>query len=170
MSNSTHQHAIKNEISSETRKNIVINLVLNGLIAYFLMRQNTLLTAWGEHSYGPDLLITGFILSALLGAIFIGLFRRKRDKAELLPVGHEGLSLAWLLPYNQWLAALVMGFLGAAIAAPVLLAILALLGIDSLQPLQYAVIKGVWAGTLAGVVVPVAINQGLRSDPQSTIA
>ncbi len=58
-----------------------------------------------------------------------------------------------------------MGVLGAAIAAPALLAVLTLLGIDSLQPLHYAVIKGVWAGVLAGIVVPIAINQGLRKEP-----
>lgn len=167
MSESPQQQAIKNEITSETRKNIVINLVLNGLIAYFLMRQYSSLTAWGDNGYGVDLLITGFILSGLLGAIFIGLFRRKRDRAELIPAGHEGQSLAWLLPYNPWLAALLMGVLGAAIAAPILLALLALLDIDSMHPLQYAVIKGVWAGVLAGIVVPIAIAQGLRTETQA---
>lgn len=159
------QQAVKSEITSETRKNIVINLVLNGLIAYFLMRRYSSLTAWGDNGYGVDLLITGFILSGLLGAIFIGLFRRKRDRAELIPTGHEGRSLAWLLPYNPWLAALVMGILGAVIAAPILLGALTLIGIDSLQPLHYALIKGVWAGVLAGIVVPIAINQGLRAAP-----
>ncbi|MFK7731767.1 MAG: hypothetical protein AB8B48_09150 [Pseudomonadales bacterium] len=162
MSESANQQAINNEIKAETRKNIVINLVLNGLIAYFLMRQYSSLSAWGENGYGPDLLITGFILSAILGAIFIGVFRRKRERGELTPGGETGQSLAWLLPYNPWLAALLMGILGALIAAPILLAILALLGVESLQPLHYALIKGVWAGMLAGAVVPIAIKQGLR--------
>lgn len=170
MSTNTQQQAINSEIAAETRKNIIINLVLNGLIAYFLMRQHTMLTPWGENGYGPDLLFTAFILSGLLGAIFIGIFRRKRDRGELTPGGDEGQSLAWLIPYNLWLAALLMGVLGAVIAAPIPLALFALLGIDNLQPLHYAAIKGVWAGALAGVVVPIAIKQGLRNKPLTETA
>lgn len=150
-------------IHKETRNNIVINLVLNAVIAYALLRGHAYLPVWGENSYGQDLIIGGFLLSTILAAIFIGLFRHRRNKGTLIPEGHEGKSLAWLVPYNPWLAAPWLGVLGAAIAAPLLIGLLMLLGLDTLSPTLYAAIKGVWAGALAGVIVPIAITQGLRS-------
>lgn len=157
--------SVQDHIRSETKKNIVINLVLNAAIAYGTLHSLTEISTWGEHGYGKDLIITGFILSAILGAIFIGLFRRKRNKEEIIPTGTEGLALAWLLPYNPWLAAPWMGVLGAALAAPLLLGLLALLGVEALSPVAYATIKGIWAAALSAVVVPIAILQGLRAPP-----
>jgi hypothetical protein len=159
--------SVSEHISSETKKNIVINLVLNAAIAYATLRSLTELSTWGEHGYGKDLIITGFILSTILGGIFIALFRHKKNKEQVIPVGNEGLSLAWLLPYSPWLAAPWMGILGAAIAAPALLGVLALLGVDTLTPVSYSIIKGVWAGALAAIVVPIAIRQGLREPSQA---
>ncbi len=156
---------VAEHIHGETRNNIIINLILNGIIAYATLRGLEQVTTWGEDGYGKDLFITGFILSTILGGIFIGLFRRRRKRGEVVTQGNEGSALAWLLPYNPWLAAPWIGVLGALLAAPALLGVLALLGIDALSPLAYAIIKGTWAGILAGIVVPVAIRQGLRAEP-----
>lgn len=158
---SVHDH-----IRSETKKNIIINLVLNAAIAYATLHSLTEVSTWGEQGYGKDLILTGFLLCTILGGIFIGLFRHKQNKEEIIPAGNEGKALAWLLPYSPWLAAPWMGILGAALAAPLLLGLLALLGIEALSPIAYATIKGIWAGVLAAIVVPVAIRQGLRAAPQ----
>jgi hypothetical protein len=152
-------------IRKETRMNIVINLVLNMAIAYATLRGLTELSRWGEKGYGTDLVITGFILSTILGGIFIAMPRRKRRQKILVPEGDEGQSLAWLIPYNPWLAAPWLGILGAVVAAPLLLGLLALFNVSTLSPLIYSIIKGVWAAALAGIIVPVAIHQGLRSEP-----
>lgn len=158
--------SVDEHISSETKKNIVINLVLNAAIAYATLHSLTQISTWGEHGYGKDLMITGFILSAILGGIFIALFRHKKNKEQVIPAGDEGLSLAWLIPYSPWLAAPWMGILGAAIAAPTLLGLLALCGIETLTPVSYSIIKGIWAGVLAAIIVPIAIRQGLRAPPR----
>ncbi|MFK8020021.1 MAG: hypothetical protein AB8B86_09660 [Pseudomonadales bacterium] len=157
--------SVQEHIHHETRNNIVINLVLNAAIAYALMHSLTEISAWGEKGYGPDLLLTGFLLSTILGGIFIVMTRRKRDDGQLVPAGKDGQILTWLFPYRSWLAAPWMGVLGACLAVPPLLGILALFSVSTLSPLNYALIKGVWAGALAAVVVPIAIQQGLRSKP-----
>jgi hypothetical protein len=156
---------VQDHIRGETKKNIVINLVLNAGIAYATLHSLTEVSTWGEHGYGNDLIITGFILCTILGGIFIAMYRRKRNKKEIIPMGNEGQSLAWLLPYSPWLAAPWMGILGAALAAPLLLGTLALLDIHTLTPIAYAGIKGIWAAALAAIVVPIAITQGLRPQP-----
>ncbi len=156
---------VQDHIRSETKKNILINFVINAGIAYATLHSLTEISTWGEHGYGNDLIITGFILCTILGGIFIALFRRKRNKKEIVPMGDEGQSLAWLFPYSPWLAAPWMGILGAALAAPLLLGALTLLDIHTLTPIAYAGIKGIWSAGLAAVVVPIAIRQGLRSQP-----
>lgn len=165
MSGDTAVMSVQEHIHGETKKNIIINVVLNAAIAYATLHSLTEISTWGEHGYGKDLIITGFILSTILGGIFIAVFRRKMNKQEIVPIGDEGQNLAWLLPYSPWLAAPWMGILGAAIAAPILIGLLALLDINSLTPLSYSLIKGIWAGALAGLVVPIAIRQGLRTQP-----
>ncbi|MFK7977273.1 MAG: hypothetical protein AB8C02_14150 [Halioglobus sp.] len=150
-------------IRKETRNNIIINTVINAVIAYFLFKKHDSLPVWGENSYGEDLIIGGFILSIILAGIFIALFRHRVKQGQVQPEGHEGKALAWLIPYNVWLATPWLGFLGAAIFAPLLIGLLLLVGADTLTPVVYAAIKGVWAGALAGVITVIAITQGLRT-------
>ncbi len=162
--------SVQDHIRNETKKNFVINVALNAAIAYATLRGLSEVRTWGEHGYGKDLIITGFLLSAILSGIFIGLFRRKRNKGDVVPAGTEGQALAWLLPYNPWIAAPWIGILGATLSVPPLLVILALLDISTLSPLSYAVIKGIWAGVLAAIIVPIAILQGLRTAPDQLSA
>lgn len=153
---------IQQHIRKETRINIIINVALNGGLAWWLLHDKGPLAPWGEHGYGPDLLITGFLLSGIVAAIMIALHRRKLSKGYL-----PALVLAdnhWLnqMPRNLWLSALAFGLAGALLAAPLLLATLYLLGVTTLSPLSYALIKGLWAGALAAAVVGSAIRLGLQ--------
>lgn len=157
--------SLKLHIRHESRKNFIINFFLNAGIAYGTLHSLSEVSAWGEHGYGKDLLLTGFLLSAILTGIFIAIYRRKRDSDEFNTAGREGQALAWLLPFNPWLAALVFGVLGVILAVPPLLGLLALLEVNIMSPVQYALIKGVWAGLLAWLIIPLAIHQGLRTQP-----
>jgi hypothetical protein len=156
---------IQKHIRKETGINIVINVLLNGALAWWLLHDKGPLPVWGEHGFGPDLLITGFLLSGIIAAIMIAMHRRKLNKGDL-----PALVLAdnhWLnrMPRNLWLSALAFGLAGALLAAPLLLAVLYLFGFTTLTPLSYALIKGVWAGALAAAVVGGAIRLGLQPAP-----
>ena len=129
---------VQQYIRKEVKLNIVINLVLNAVIVYATMHSFSQLTRWGEGGYGKDLIIGGIILSTILAGIFLNLFRYKRKKNQVIPSGDEGKNLAWLIPYNPWIAVPWMGVLGAAVAVPLLLGLLALLGVTTLSPLAYA--------------------------------
>ncbi len=153
---------LNQHIRKEALTNFVINVVINAGIAYALFRQVEQIGPWGEKGYVMDLLITGFLLSLILGGIFVGMSRRKRDSGEFTLSGSEGKALAWLIPYNPVLAALWLGALGMALATPHLLGIMFLLELSTLTPAGYALVKGVWAGILAAVIVPIAIRQGFR--------
>lgn len=150
-------------VRKETRNNIVINIVINGAIAYFTLKGAEQITLGGDKGYAKDLVISAFLLSTILGGIFLGMFRHRRKTGQLHPQGHEGQALAWLIPYNPWLAAPWIGVLAACTAAPLLMGILLLFGAETLPPNAYAVIKALWAGALAGIILPIAIMQGLRS-------
>lgn len=162
MTNEQKDTGVSNLIRHETTKNIVINLLMNAAIAYAMFYNTLELPLWGETGFGKDLLITGFLLSAILGVIFIISTRRKVSRGEVKPAAYNLQQCSWLFPYNPWLAGAVMGVLGCIIAAPLLIVLLSLLSIETLSPLSYAIIKGIWAGLLAGLVVPLAILQGLR--------
>jgi hypothetical protein len=153
---------LKEHIHHEAKLNIVINLVLNTAIPIVMLRGLTEVSAWGDHGYGYDLLITAFILCSLLGAIFIAVTRRKHQRGEIIAEGHEGQALAWLIPYNPWLAAPWIGVIGVCLAVPPLILLLTVTGASTLSPLSYAVIKGVWAAALAAVVVSISIRQAVR--------
>jgi hypothetical protein len=156
---------VSEHIHQETNKGIVINLVINGAIAYATMHDLTQMSTWGGRGYGYDLITTGFFLCAILAGIFIPLYRSKCTKNEIIPGAKERQALAWLLPYNPWLTVLLIALAGGALAAVILLVLLDALHVELLSPLAYAGIKAVWAAVLAGIVIPIAIRQGLREPP-----
>ncbi len=149
-------------IRRESLSNLVINLLINGGLAYWLLHEHPAIFAWGENGYGPDLLLTGFLLSFIISAIFIWMHRAKRAKGVWPGLNSDEQGWARHLPTNTWLAAVCFGVIGLTVAAPVLLAVLWLAQIQSLTPLQYALLKGIWAGVLAALLVPAAIRLGLR--------
>ena len=158
--------SLNQHIRKETLTNFVINIVINAAIAYALFRQVEQIGPWGEKGFVMDLLLTGFLLSLILGGIFVAMSRRKRDSEEFALSGNEGKALAWLIPYNPVLAALWLGILGMVLATPHLLGVMFLFELDTLTPVNYALIKGAWAGLLAATVVPIAILQGMRQAEQ----
>jgi hypothetical protein len=162
------EYSTRTEIQRYVRQqallNLVVNFVLNGAIAWWLLHEQEQISAWGDHAYGSDLLITGFLLSSILAVIVLKIHHRKRD-GGLLPT--EPSDSPWLnrLPHNPWTAALVLGVLGTLIAAPMLIALLQLTGFETLAPLPYALIKGVWAGVWAAILVILCIRSALRPQP-----
>lgn len=155
--------ALRQHIRKQAWHNFAVNLVLNGLIAWMLLRGRPAFGAWGEHGYGPDMMATGFILAALVGVIVIKIHRAKRLKGEFenLPDAALGV-LASVARRGDWGNALLFGLAGALLSAG-FVGMLMLLPLPPFEPQTYAVVKGVWAGVLAALVVPPAIKLGLRT-------
>lgn len=156
-------HSLQSHIRTQARHNFVINLVLNGAIAWFLLRDKPALTAWGEHGYGADLMITGFLLAALVAVFTMKIHRAKLAKGEHEPVPAAALgTLSRVATRNDWSNSLLFGLAGALLGAGTV-GMLMLLPLPPFSPLAYAVFKGVWAGILAALVIPPAIKLGLRA-------
>ena len=155
--------ALESHIRTQSRHNFVINLVLNGVIAWFLLKDKPALTAWGEHGYGADLMITGFLLASLIAVFVIKIHRAKLAKGEHEAVPPAALgTLACVATRSVWSNSLMFGLAGALVGAGTV-GMLMLLPLPPFSPLAYAVFKGVWAGILAALVVPPAIKLGLHA-------
>lgn len=157
--------SLRNHIRVQTRNNVAINLALNGFIAWWLLKDKPALDAWGESAYGPDLLFTGFLLAGIVAAFMIGIHRGQARKGVLAPVDAAALGALALIPADRpWLSSALFGVFGALLSAA-LIGVLMLLPLPPFSPIAYALFKGVWAGILAGIVVPPAIIVGLNTGP-----
>ncbi len=161
---------MSNELRSEIRRaavgNFVANLVINGAIAWWLLGGHAVLSLWDAPAYGPDLLATGFLLSAAVAAIVMAINRRKarRGNAQALA------SVAWTRLVDgrsAWTTSLSFGLLGAALSA-VVLGVLAI-ATDSLTGPVYAALKGVWAGVLAAAIAAPATLLGLQAGARGRV-
>lgn len=151
---------LRKSIDVDIKKSVVINIIINAIVGYVVLKGVDIEDKWGFKDYAQDLMLTGFILCSIVSVIYISMYRKGNIEVGLS--GREGSPASRLLPYRPWFAALALGGLGAAIAVPPILLFLMLFGFESVTPVLYAVFKGVWAGVVAGVVVPISINQGLR--------
>ena len=75
------------EFRSEVRKgvisNFIFNVAINGGLTLWLLGGNETLPMWGDPAFGPDLLITGFLLSAIVAAIGMEVHRRKAKRGDM---------------------------------------------------------------------------------------
>lgn len=154
---------LNSHIRAQSRNNFLINLVLNGLIAWLLLKDLPAFGAVGEHGYGVDLVITGFLLAGLVAAFTMMIHRGQLLKGKHQAIPPQALgAIARAAPQNHWLNSLLFGIGGALLAAATV-GVLMLLSVPPFEPLAYALFKGVWAGILAALVVPPAIRIGLRA-------
>ena len=152
---------IYNHIRKEATINFFLNLIINAVIAWFALGKNSPLTLWGEHSFGPDLITTAVILGWLLGGIFIFTHRMKVRKGQLPALD---LDIPRWLPRNSLLAGLCFCVATLVCFLPITFATFYALDISTLTIEAYCVFKGVWAGVIAMLVVPLAILVGLSTE------
>jgi len=142
-----------------------MNTLFNGVIAWLLLRSQETLPFWGEHSFGVDLIATAFLLLLIISLIVIPIHKRKVRKGGM-PVLHWSEDrivdrVLRSLPANTVLGGLAFGLFGLIVVAPLTLLPFFSLGITHLDPLTFAIFKGIWAGLLAAVMVGPMIRFGL---------
>jgi hypothetical protein len=79
-------------------------------------------------------------------------------------------SFADRFPASTFKSALLFGLVGMCVIAPLTLAGFYLLGVQQVEPLHYAVFKGLWAGLMAGVLVIPMVLLALRGEVKQTSA
>ncbi|MFP6655268.1 MAG: hypothetical protein VCB25_06550 [Myxococcota bacterium] len=141
--------------------NFVTNMAINGGIAWQMLAGAERLTPFGAESYGPDLLITGFLLSAIVCAIVIAIHRRKVAKGEMAApaIAEPGWLLA-AATWSRWKTCGVAGLLGTAVSAVLLF--IAVLAVGAVSVPTYVVFKALYTGVLAAAIVGPATRIGLH--------
>ena len=140
--------------------NFVINVVINAAIAWLLMKQHAALSAWGDPAYGPDLLITGFLLAAIVSAIGLEVHRRKARAGEMEPRADDSPFVRKAGRRSTLVLCLAFGLAGTVVS--LLLALVLATVAGELVTLSYVAIKGIFAGGLAAVLVAPTTRMGLR--------
>jgi hypothetical protein len=144
----------------------VSNAFFNGLVAWLLLKSGPALAWGGEHSFAVDVIATALLLPLIVALIVMPLQRGKLRKGTLQPIslGPQSLvqTLADRCPASTFKSAVLFGLLGMCIVAPLTLLGFYLVGVQEVQPLHYAIFKGLWAGLLAGVMVIPMVLCALR--------
>lgn len=152
------------DLTAEVRKgvitNFVFNVAINGGLTLWLMGAHESLTLFGEAAFGPDLIITGFLLAAIVAAIGMEVHRRKARRGDMAPVVLTGGLLGALARKNRWLGCTAFGIAGALASVVVLFGIGAVTSEMSLT--TYATVKGLYAGVLAAAIVYPSTVLGLH--------
>lgn len=143
------------------------NVIFNGILAWFLLRDGPNLGWGGESSFVVDIIATGLLLPLIFGYIFITLQRRKFDNGELAPISFGSSSTVQSFsdrfPGSAIKSAIVFGLIGLVGIAPLTLLGFYLIGVIEASPLHYAVFKGIWAGLMASILVVPMILIAMRN-------
>jgi hypothetical protein len=151
----------RGHVKKGAKTNFIFNVLINGVVGWLLFSGSESLTAFGDESYGPDLLITGFLLSAIVSAIGIWVHRGKAAKGELgAPPASE---VGWIAPaanWNPWATAGFLGVVGVTVSGAILAAVA--LSVGSLSVPIYVGAKAIYTGVLAAALTGPTMWVGLH--------
>jgi hypothetical protein len=144
----------------------ISNAVFNGGIAWWLLKDGPALAWAGEHSFVIDIFATAFLLPFIVALIVIPIHRRKlaRGKIATMDFGLHCSIQRWVnrLPQSTLRNACWFGLTGLCLAPLLPLIGFYLAGVEQIEPLNYAIFKGFWAGLMAAVLVIPMVMSALR--------
>ena len=164
---------LKHHIRKECTINGVSNVIFNALIAWLMLRGGADLSLGGDRGFAVDLVATGFILPFIVTLIIIPLNQRQLRKQAVSAIKLNPDK--WLenclgrFPKGLFLRAVWFGLIGMLVLAPLTILPLWLLGIDQFTPANYAIFKGLWAGTIAALLAVPMILLALETKHNSDI-
>jgi len=132
---------------------IVVNLLLNGLIAFLMFRGAQSVPLWGQQSIAGDTIGTTFFLPLFTSLIVTPLARGQVRAGRFPQLDGAPLGLQWMPRRTLWRGAL-LGVITAAVVAPPAIAVLALLGVTQQSFWGFVIFKAVFAAALGAVVTP----------------
>ena len=131
-----------------------INIVMNGAIAWLVLRGNETVPLWGEPSIGIDLLATGLLLPFIMCQIVSRVIAKQVRDGKLPPLPASQIGARGLHHRSITIRALVVTLFGFGCGAAPVVAILTLANAEPVSVAGFVIWKGVWAGLLAMVVSP----------------
>jgi hypothetical protein len=144
----------------------ISNAVFNGGIAWWLLKDGPALAWSGEHSFVIDIFATAFILPFIVALIVIPMHRRKlaRGKIATIDFGLNSRIQRWVnrLPPSTPANAFWFGVTGLCLAPVLPLIGFYFFGVGQIEPLNYAIFKGLWAGLMAAILVIPMVMSALR--------
>jgi len=140
-------------IKEQGVKAFIINFIINGLIAWLVMKKFAELTLWGDAGFAVDILATGFLLPFLscviISPILMGKIRKGKLNLVFETNGENGMHKRPMLIRALWLG--ILGLAGASL--PVIL-FFKFLYTDPISLWTFIGFKSIWAGALGGIVTP----------------
>ena len=132
---------------------VVVNLLLNGVLAYLTFRGAATVPLWGQQSIAADTIGTTFFLPLFTCLIVTRLARNQVRSGRFTPLDGTPLGLAWLPAHAFWRGA-VLGAISAAVVAPPALILLTLCGVTEQTLWGFVIFKASFAAALGAVVTP----------------
>jgi hypothetical protein len=164
------QPPINQYIRKEAITNGICNVIFNGIIAFFLLKDAGPLPWFGENSFVLDIFATAFILPFIVALIVIALQKRKVRLKKLAPISLDDTDVYERtlnrFPSSMFLCSIIFGMTGLLFFAPATLFLIFLLGIEGFSPINYSIFKGIWAGIIAASLVGPMIIVGLKPTPK----
>jgi len=134
---------------------LLINIVLNGVIAWALLRGNDVVPLWGDVSMGVDLLATGVLLPVGMCEIVSRIVAGQVRSGKLPALEPAQVSATGMHRRSIHLRALVLAVFGlVGISLPLVF----LLDAANAQPVAFGsfiAFKAAWAGILAMILSPI---------------
>ncbi len=132
---------------------VIVNLALNGLIAFLTFRGAATVPLWGQQSIAGDTIGTTFLLPLITCLIVTPLARRQVRAGRVPPVSGTPLGLH-LMPGHTFRRGARLGLLTTIVIAPATIATLAALGVTQQSFWGFVTFKAVFAAALGAVVTP----------------
>ena len=145
----------------------IFNVVINGVIAWAILRAHAHVPLWGEPSVGVDLLATGFLLPFLTCLIVSRLIGGQVRNGKLPPLeSHQIASRGWH-HRSSLQRGLFLGFVGVVFASAPIVAALEIARAQPIALYSFVGFKAIWAGLLAAVLSPLIAWWALASASMS---
>jgi hypothetical protein len=132
---------------------VIVNLILNGLIAYLMFRGAESVPLWGQQSIAGDTIGTTFFLPLITCLIVTRLAGGQVRAGRFAPLTGTPLGLQWMPRRALW-RGVVLGLICVVLVAPPAIAALTLLGVTQQGFWNFVVFKAVFAAALGAVVTP----------------
>ena len=142
---------------------VVVNLIINSVIAFLTFRGAASVPLWGQQSIAGDTIGTTLILPLVTCLIVTPLARRQVRSGRLAPLAGTPLGLQWM-PARTLSRGAVLGAISAVVVAPPALAVLTLLSITQQSFWGFVVFKAAFAAALGAVVTPLIALWAISGD------